>query len=84
MVVADNTSLLMCVWELPHMTSPWPQTVHLVISFCVVCRRTGQKKIIQRGLTTFARLSIVQNMLNSSYFINNLLKTICTVINMLE
>jgi len=51
------------------------------IEFKQCCIR---EKIIQRGLTTFARLSIVQNMLNSSYFINNLLKTICTVINMLE
>jgi len=51
------------------------------IEFKQCCIR---KKIMQRGLTTFARLSIVQNMLNSSYFINNLLKTICTVINMLE
>ena len=40
--------------------------------------------IIQRGLTTFATLNIVQNTLNPSYFINNLLKTMCTVINMLE
>ena len=43
-----------------------------------------RENIIQRGLTTFATLSIVQNTLNPSYFINNLLKTMCTVINMVE
>ena len=32
------------------------------------------ENIIQRGLTTFATLNIVQNALNPSYFINNLLK----------
>ena len=42
------------------------------------------ENIIQRGLTTFATLSIVRNTLNSSYFINTLLKTMCTVINMLD
>ena len=41
------------------------------------------ENFIQRGLTTFATLSIVQNTLNLSYFINNLLKTMCTVINKL-
>ena len=46
------------------------------------CRVEGN--FIQRGLTTFATLSIVQNTLNSSYFINNLLKAICAVINKLE
>ena len=35
------------------------------------------ENIIQRGLTTFAILSIVQNTLNPSYFIDNLLKTMC-------
>jgi hypothetical protein len=43
-----------------------------------------REKIIQRGLTTFVTLSIVQNVLDLSYFINNLLKTICTVISMLK
>ena len=42
------------------------------------------ENFIQRGLTTFATLSVVQNTLNLSYFINNLLKTMCTVINKLE
>ena len=42
------------------------------------------EKIILRGLTTFAMLSIVQNVLDPLYFINNLLKTICTIISMLE
>ena len=44
----------------------------------------SEKKIIQRGLITFATLSIVQNILNPSYFINNLPNTLCTVINILE
>jgi len=39
-VVADNASLLMHVRELPYMTSLWPQTMHLVISFRVVHHRT--------------------------------------------
>ena len=42
------------------------------------------ENFIQRGFTTFATLSIVHNTLNPSYFINNLLKTMCTVINKLE
>ena len=42
------------------------------------------ENFIQRGLTTFTTLSIVQNSLNPSYYINNLLKTMCTVINKLE
>ena len=42
------------------------------------------ENFIQRGLTTFGTLSIVQNTLNPSYFINNLLKTMCTVIYKLE
>ena len=43
-----------------------------------------KEKTIQRGLTTFATLIIVQNILNPLYFINNLLDTMCIVINMLE
>jgi len=39
-----------------------------------------REKIFQRGLTTFATFSIVQNILNPSYFSNNLLKAMCAVI----
>ena len=78
-------------------TNPWPLTgvrgfsgvfqgfhfsnVKVQIEFKQCWTR---ENIIQRGLTTFVTLSIVQNTLNPSYFINNLLKTKCTVINMLE